>query len=292
MENVAVKTRTVQRIASAERTLEGEGVPIRRAFPTRVLADIDPFLLLDHLGPVDLGPGEAKGFPSHPHRGFETVSYVLDGQLEHRDSYGNHGRLGPGDLQWMTAGSGLVHSEMPSAEIARNGGRLQMFQLWVNLPQRDKMTPPRYQELTGGRIPTVERAGATARVIAGEALGVRGLIETRIPIVYLHVTLAPGAKLDQSVPRSRNAFVYVMKGEVEVADGALAKEGQFAIFEHDADDIVVTNASASPADFLLIAGEPLNEPVARYGPFVMNTRQELVQAYEDFQNGRMGRLSA
>jgi len=269
--------------------LEGDGVAIRRAFPTRLLDDVDPFLLLDHLGPTDLQPGEAKGFSDHPHRGFETVTYMLDGQFQHRDSRGNHGLLGPGDLQWMTAGSGLVHSEMPGPDLVRNGGWLQGFQLWVNLPRRDKMIDPRYQELTGGRIPVVRNGGATVRIIAGEALGHKGSIQTRIPITYLHVTLEPGAEHVQPIARNQNAFAYVVNG-----DSSSAKAGDVIMFGNDGDAIRLWNdlSAKREANLLLISGEPLNEPVARYGPFVMNTRQEVVQAFEDYQQGRLGRIPA
>ncbi len=292
MESVAVKVRGVSRIVAGTSTLEGDGVPIQRAFPTRSLEDLDPFLLLDHMGPFEMRPGDGRGFPDHPHRGFETVTYVLQGQFQHRDSYGNHGLLGAGDIQWMTAGSGLVHSEMPGPDIAREGGLLEGFQLWINLPRRDKMTAPRYQELKGSEIPVVKQDGATVRVIAGESSGEKGLIETRIPMAYLHVTLAPGARYVQPVPRAQNAFAYVIGGAVEFADGSAAKQGDVAIFANDGDEIAFSAAAAASGntDVLLIAGQPLNEPVARYGPFVMNTRQELVQAYEDFQNGKMGRL--
>ena len=283
--------RGISRIVPSLSTLEGDGVSIRRAFPTGSLDDLDPFLLLDHLGPTDLRPGEAKGFPDHPHRGFETVTYLLEGQFQHRDSRGNHGLLGPGDLQWMTAGSGLVHSEMPGPDLIRDGGRLQGFQLWVNLPRRDKMIDPRYQELTGGRIPTVRNGGATVRIIAGEALGEKGLIETRIPIVYLHLTLEPGAEHVQLIPRNQNAFAYVINGAAIFGDSP-ASEGNVAIFSNDGDEVRISNAASAKqeANVLLISGEPLNEPVARYGPFVMNTRQEVVQAFEDYQQGRLGRI--
>src|SRR5258708_4538469 len=247
-EDSLVNFRSISRIVSSVSTVEGDGVAIRRAFPTRLLDDVDPFLLLDHLGPTDLQPGEAKGFSDHPHRGFETVTYMLDGQFQHRDSRGNHGLLGPGDLQWMTAGSGLVHSEMPGPDLVRNGGRLQGFQLWVNLPRRDKMIDPRYQELTGGRIPAVRNGGTTGRIIAGEPLGQPGALQTRIPITYLHVTLAPGAEHVQSIPRTQNAFVYVINGE------SPAKEGDVIIFENDGDEVRLSNDSAKhEANLLLLS---------------------------------------
>ncbi len=281
--------RGIARIVPSMSTLEGDGVAIRRAFPTRSLDDIDPFLLLDHLGPTELQPGEAKGFSDHPHRGFETVTYLLDGQFQHRDSHGNHGLLGAGDLQWMTAGSGVVHSEMPGPDLVRKGGRLQGFQLWVNLPRRDKMIDPRYQELKGDRIPTVQKDGATVRIVAGEALGEKGSIQTRIPITYLHLTLEPGAEHVQFIPSSQNAFAYVINGEAKFGE-ASAKEGNVVIFSNDGDQVRIS--ADRKTNVLLISGEPLNEPVARYGPFVMNTRQEVVQAFEDYQQGRLGRIAS
>lgn len=283
----AVQYRSVARVIPSTRTLEGDGVSIRRAFPIRGLEDVNPFLLLDHLGPDDIRPGEGKGFPNHPHRGFETVTYLLDGQFEHRDSHGNRGLIGPGDVQWMTAGSGLVHSEMPGPDLVRNGGRLQGFQLWINLPRRDKMIEPRYQDVPAGEIPVVRSNGTTVRVIAGESLGQKGRIETRIPITYLHVTLENGSEHVQIVPSGQNIFAYVINGEAVFDPGKPpAREGDVVIFKNDADEIRMNGT----ANILLISGEPIDEPVARYGPFVMNTREELVQAFEDYQAGKMGRL--
>lgn len=290
---MAAKYRTVADIAPALRTLEGGGVEIRRGFPTARVEDVDPFLLFDHMGPLDYKPGQATGFPEHPHRGFETVTYVLHGVMEHRDSFGHHGVLEPGDVQWMTAGSGLVHSEMPGASLVKNGGRLEGFQVWVNLPKRDKMKPPAYQEIKASEIPvaTSNDGLVVARVIAGETLGVTGAVKTNTPVLYLHVTLAPGGLLTQRVPSSQNAIVYTIGGELTFNGSAQrATESKLATFEHDGDEIQLTNNGASPAEFLLLAGEPLNEPVARYGPFVMNTKDELVQAFEDFRSGKMGAI--
>ena len=215
--------------------MEGEGVPIRRAFPSQGFQQLDPFLLFDHFGGVELKPGEAKGFPDHPHRGFETVTYMLTGEFEHRDSFGHHGVLGPGDVQWMTAGSGLVHSETPAESMVRNGGRLEGFQIWVNLPKRDKMKAPRYQELSRGNIPTaVSPDGLVSiKVIAGESLGVKGGVETHIPIEYLHISMKAGATLTQDLPRTLNGMLYVFGGAVTVDGrsipqyhvGALANDG-------------------------------------------------------------------
>jgi hypothetical protein len=295
MTTTELKTRSVARAFTSVRTLEGEGVEIGRAFPTQQLEDIDPFLLLDHMGPISIKPGEDLGFPDHPHRGFETVTYLLDGQIEHRDSFGNRGLLEAGDIQWMTAGSGLVHSEMPGRELARTGGCLEGFQLWVNLPRRDKMTAPRYQELKSAGIPRAASADGSVqvRVIAGESLSVRGAIESRTPILYLHLTLAPGATHLQAVPSTFNAFAFVIRGQARFSDQEQPQgEGRVVVFAQDGDEVFISNPAAEPAELLLIAGEPIGEPVERHGPFVMNTRDEVMQAFRDFREGKMGTISA
>jgi redox-sensitive bicupin YhaK (pirin superfamily) len=281
--------RSIARIASAVPTLEGDGVQIRRVFPTRALHDFDPFLLLDEMGPLTAEPGAARGFPPHPHRGFETVTYMLEGDFEHRDSSGNHGRLTPGAVQWMTAGSGVVHSEMPGPELLRQGGRMHGFQLWVNLPRAAKMSAPRYQDIAPEAVPVAAGAGVSARVIAGEALGVQGAAETRIPITYLHLTLAAGAEFTQPVPAGQSAFIYVVDGQVWTA-GQTANAATAVLFADDGDAVALANPGPQPASVLLVAAAPLKEPVARGGPFVMNTEAELRQAFEDYQSGRMGRL--
>lgn len=287
--------RTVAGIINSVETLEGEGMLVRRPFPKSTFSHFDPFLLLDELGPVDIAPGQAKGAPDHPHRGFETVSYVLEGRLEHKDSQGHAGQLGAGDVQWMTAGAGVVHSEMPEREFARTGGRLHGLQLWVNLPRRDKMMKPRYQEISAEQIPTAQSDDGlvTVKAIAGEALGVKSAIATQTPIMYLHFTLQPGATVVQPVPKEYNAFTYVLDGEgLFGADKERAGDGQMVLFAQDGEEVTLANPSdaRSPLDVLLIAGVPLNEPVVRYGPFVMNTEAEIVQAIEDYRNGRMGSI--
>ena len=291
MTNTTLSSRTVARVFTAPAASDGDGVELHRAFPGRALMDIDPFLLLDELGPTALEPGEARGFPEHPHRGFETVTYLLSGEMQHRDSWGNHGVLRPGDVQWMTAGSGLVHSELPGESLVREGGTLHGFQLWINLPRKDKMIPPRYQDTPGERIPVAHGSGVEAKVIAGEALGTQGVIDTRIPILYLHLTLQPGTEFDHRMPQTANAFAYVIEGEASFG-GASAGAHQVAIFARDGETVRISNPSsaAGPLSLLLLAGEPLGEPVARYGPFVMNTQQELRQAAEDYREGRMGTI--
>jgi redox-sensitive bicupin YhaK (pirin superfamily) len=294
---MAGSARSVANVIDAVRTVEGDGFVVNRPFPTRSFDHFDPFLLLDEMGPADLGPGEAKGAPDHPHRGFETVTYMLDGRMEHKDSAGNAGAIGPGDVQWMTAGAGVVHSEMPAADLHRKGGRIHGFQLWVNLPKRDKMIAPRYQEIPAARIPVArsEDGRVSVRVIAGEALGAKAVIETRTPIQYLHYTIQPGSQTSQRVPRDYNAFAYVIDGTATLGpDDRPAQPRQMVTFSNDGDEVSIAAPSTSkqPLDVLVIAGVPLREPVARMGPFVMNTRAELLQAMDDFQNGRMGRIGS
>jgi redox-sensitive bicupin YhaK (pirin superfamily) len=276
-------------------TYEGEGFLVHRPFPTRRLSQFDPFLLLDEMGPMDLRPEEAKGAPDHPHRGFETVTYLLSGSFQHKDSRGHAGRLNPGDVQWMTAGAGVVHSEMPSEEFRKTGGRLHGLQLWVNLPRARKMTTPRYQEIPGSRIPMAvsEDGRARVRVLAGESMGARAVIDTHTPIFYLDFTLEAGAEVSQPVPQGYNAFAYVLEGAgLFGSHGTRVEEHSMVPFNHDGDHVVLraVGDTTTPVRALLIGGLPLNEPVARYGPFVMNTKDEIIQAFDDYQSGRMGSI--
>jgi hypothetical protein len=289
---MSTSKREVVRIGTAHRQREGGGFVVRRPFPSRDLEYADPFLMLDEMGPVDYAPGEAVGAPDHPHRGFETVTYVLAGETEHEDSAGHRGRLGPGDVQWMTAGRGVVHSEMPSARIQREGGRVHGFQLWVNLPSRDKLIAPRYQEIPAERIPSArtQDGRASVRVIAGEALGVGAAIDTRTPIAYHHWTLAAGGAVEVPLPAAMRAYAYVFAGEASVA-GRVVREGQLAVLAGQGDvALAVEPEQPGDAQLLLLAGVPLDEPVAWYGPFVMNTTDEIQQAIRDFRSGRMGEI--
>jgi quercetin 2,3-dioxygenase len=205
----------VLRVVNNIETLEGEGFLVHRAFPSDIIEDLDPFLLLDEFGPISLAPDTAKGAPDHPHRGFETVTYMLAGQFEHKDSQGNKGKLAPGDLQWMIAGSEVVHSEMPEKEFVHKGGKIHGLQLWVNLPKSGKMVKPRYQDIPASKVPTAETPDGRVqvRVIAGKALGANAIIDTKTPIFYLHFTLKAGSKIVQSVPSNYNAFAYVLNGK-------------------------------------------------------------------------------
>ena len=288
--------RSVSGIITGMETLEGGGFLVRRPFPTYALSDFDPFLLLDEMGPMEVAPGEAKGAPDHPHRGFETVTYLLSGQMEHKDSQGHSGKLTPGDVQWMTAGAGVIHSEMPSRQFQKTGGRMHGFQLWVNLPGKQKMMQPRYQEISAASIPTAESSDGlvNVRVIAGEALGAKAVIETVTPIMYLHFTIKPGGVVIQPVPKSYNAFAYVVDGAgVFGNQSERGSDGQMVMFASDADEVRIENPAEANQDLevLLLGGVPLGEPIARYGPFVMNTRAEIHQAIDDYQSGRMGEIN-
>ena len=284
-----MQIRDATRVITAHRQEEGAGFIVRRPVPTQDIEQIDPFLLIDEMGPIDYPPGQAVGAPDHPHRGFETISYILEGELEHEDSAGHKGALRAGDVQWMTAGAGIVHSEMPSRALMKAGGRVHGFQIWVNLPSKLKMTQPRYQEVPAGRIPRGQTPDGKARVnvIAGEALGAKAVIETITPIVYQDWTLDAGADVTVPIAEDHQVLVYVFEGIADVGM-RIVREGQLAVL--GAGDAVRLSASTH-ARLLLLAGVPLNEPVARYGPFVMNTELELMQAVRDFQSGRMGEIT-
>jgi redox-sensitive bicupin YhaK (pirin superfamily) len=295
MTTTTTRPRSVMQVLPSISTTEGAGFTVRRPFPVGALEQIDPFLLLDHMGPVDYQPGQAKGAPDHPHRGFETVTYLLDGEMEHEDSVGNRGRLGAGDVQWMTAGAGVVHSEMPSRRLQTEGGRLHGFQIWVNLPRTDKMAAPRYQEVPSSRIPEVELDDGRVRVrlIAGQAFGHDGAVETHTPIEYFHVTVQPGGSVEVPAPESMNAMAYVISGDGEVAGATTAHESDLVVLARDGDAFTLSAPADAdrPFDVLVLAGRPLGEPLARYGPFVMNTRAELIEAVDDFNAGRLGQIT-
>ena len=283
--------RPVRRVLQAQTQREGGGFIVRRPFPVGGLIQLDPFLLLDEMGPVDYAPGEAVGAPDHPHRGFETVTYFLEGGGEHEDSAGHKGQLRPGDVQWMTAGSGVIHSELPAKEVLERGGRMHGFQIWVNLPRRDKMIAPRYQEIPSRGIPERTSADGLARVrvIAGEALGARAVIETRTPILLHDWTLQPGASVDVPLPVDHDVFAYVFQGAIVAgAEKTPVAEGKAVVFgPGEAARLAVPAEAKGPARLLLLGGVPLHEPVARYGPFVMNTDEEIRQAIDDYRSGRL-----
>lgn len=294
MTNEQHSVREATRIVTAHRQREGAGFIVRRPVPTAGLRQVDPFLLIDEMGPATYGPGEAVGAPDHPHRGFETVTYMLDGAFEHEDSAGHRGVIRAGDVQWMTAGGGIIHSELPAAHIREHGGRVHGFQIWVNLPARLKMTRPRYQEVPGSRIPEAQSEDGLAkvRVIAGRALGASAVIDTHTPIVFQDWSLAEGADVSTELPADHQGLVYVFEGALRVGDqGTLVQEGQMALL--GAGDLVRLRGAqgSGTGRALLLAGVPLNEPVVHYGPFVMNTEQEIHQAIADYRSGRMGEIT-
>ncbi len=263
---------------------DGAGVRLTRVIGTPALPDLDPFLMLDEFG-TDRPEDYLAGFPDHPHRGFETVTYMLDGRMRHKDNHGNEGLLTAGSVQWMTAGRGLVHSEMPEQE----SGRMRGFQLWVNLPARDKMTAPRYQEFAPDRIPQVAPAdGVTVKVIAGQVGSVHGpIVQPATDPLYLDISLAAGSRWSYPLPDGHNAFAYVFEGTAALGAAADARTvGQHQLAVLGGGGTLHLQAGAEGARLILVAGRPLREPVARHGPFVMNTRQELMQAFIDFQEGR------
>ena len=286
-------------VTDAPRMLEGAGFEVRRAFAEIDLRLADPFILLDHMGAVEYAPGEAKGAPDHPHRGFETITYMIDGELEHRDSNGGGGLITDGATQWMTAGAGIVHSEMPTEQIVAKGGLFHGVQLWVNLPRAEKWTPPQYQDLDADEVVLLasEDGGAVVRLIAGALGGHRGPGSTRTPITYAHASVSPGARLQVPWRPDFNALVYVLAGRGAVgADHRPIREGQLAAMG-EGDLVTITcepdQDSRSPAlEVLLLGGSPIREPVSWHGPFVMNTRQEIIQAIDDYQAGKMGSIPA
>jgi redox-sensitive bicupin YhaK (pirin superfamily) len=289
--------RSVRSVTTAPSGYEGEGFPVRRAFAGVDLRDLDPFVHLDQMGEVEYAPGEPKGTAWHPHRGFETVTYMVDGVFEHQDSNGGGGVITNGDTQWMTAGSGLLHIERPPEDLVTSGGLFHGTQLWVNLPRAQKWADPRYQDLRGNDVALLSSsdAGALVRVIAGDVAGHAGPGSTHTPMAMVHATIAPTAHLDLPWRTDFNALVYVLSGAGDVA-GSPVQTGQLAVL--GAGDYVsltggAVQESRSPAlDVLILGGRPIREPVAWAGPFVMNTRAELIEAFEDFQRGRMGTIPA
>jgi quercetin 2,3-dioxygenase len=282
--------RTIAAIRSATPNSVGDGFIGLNAFHPQGSRPFNPFLLLDHHGPMQVQPSEQpKGVDEHPHRGFETVTVVYEGALEHRDSAGNRGKLFAGDVQWMTAASGIIHEEKHEQEFSRQGGQLDFVQLWVNLPAKDKMSPPRYQDINSARILTAALpGGGQLRVVAGELAGLKGPAHTFSPIIVADLTLANGQTETLHVPASFSLMVYVLSGS-SVLNGETLSRGQIALTNTDGDSIIV--GASVEAKLLILAGAPINEPLAVYGPFVMNTREEILAAFDDFQNGRMGVLN-
>ncbi|HEY7948125.1 MAG TPA: pirin family protein [Acidimicrobiales bacterium] len=291
--------RLVVSVTSAPSGFEGEGFPVRRAFAGVDLAALDPFVHMDQMGEVDYAPGEPKGTAWHPHRGFETVTYIIDGTFQHQDSAGGGGVITNGDTQWMTAGAGILHIEAPPEALVVSGGLFHGIQLWVNLPAADKWVPPRYQDIRSNQVALLSSAdgGALVRVIAGEVGGHGGPGATHTPMAMVHATVSPGGRLVLPWPREFNALVYVLAGRGSVGSaGAAVQTGQMVVFGAG-DSMVVTaddrqDGAAGQLDILVLGGRPIREPVAAYGPFVMNTRAEIAQAFEDYEKGKLGTIPA
>jgi redox-sensitive bicupin YhaK (pirin superfamily) len=280
---VCQRPRRVERLVAGQPTSDGAGVKLVRVLTQNLQRRLDPFLMLDAFG-SDSRDDYIGGFPDHPHRGFETVTYMLEGRMRHRDSAGNEGLLTNGAVQWMTAGRGVIHSEMPEQE----DGRMEGFQLWLNLPARDKLCEPWYRDIPSAEIPEAQAEGVRVRVIAGQALGVQGAMQREAAApTYLDLHLEPGARFDQALPPAHNAFVYVYRGSLTVADTEVPRQRMALLANTPGSDGVVLKAGAEGAKAVLIAGQPLNEPIAQYGPFVMNTNQEIHQTVEDFRAGRL-----
>ncbi len=294
--DVATTTaRPVLSVTTAPRGFEGEGFPVRRAFAGVDQRYLDPFIHMDQMGEVEYAPGEPKGTAWHPHRGFETVTYMIDGIMEHQDSTGGGGVIANGATQWMTAGAGILHIETPPEALVVSGGLFHGIQLWVNLPAAEKWTPPNYQDISAGAVRLVSSydGGVLVRIIAGEVAGYAGPGATRTPISFVHATIGAGAELVLPWRKDFNALVYGLSGRGSVgADRRPFESGQLAVYgEGDTVTVEADQAQdrgAPGLDVLILGGRPIREQVAQYGPFVMNTRAELVQAFEDFQAGRMG----
>ena len=278
--------RTIAGTINSQRTVEGGGFNVRRPFPTAAMDHIDPFLLLDEMGPAQYGPGEAVGAPSHPHRGFETVTSLLSGAMVHEDTTGACAVIKPGGVQWMTAGSGVVHSELPTEDMMRLGGKMHGFQLWVNLPAEKKMVDPRYQGYDADEIAQVQLAnGGLLKVVAGEVHGVRGPVETTSPMTYAHAVMEASDVVEWHPQEGHTALVHVFDGEVKV-NGSTTSSGEMVVMQRTAGMVRIESTKAQ-AQVLLLGGQPLGEPVVRYGPFVMNTKQEIVDAVQEYNDGTL-----
>ncbi len=294
------RVRAISVVVPARHAVEGAGFEVWRPFPGGVDAHLaDPFFLLDQLGPVEYAPDEPVGAPWHPHRGFETVTYVIDGVVEHHDSNGGGGIIGEGDTQWMTAGAGILHDEVPTKAFERSGGRSHGVQLWVNLPAASKRTPPRYQAITGERLTLLasDDGGALVRLIAGDLDGHAGPGVTHTPITYAHASLSPGAELVVPWNPQFNAMAYVLTGHGYAGDERRPVDQHQLVVFGDGDTVRIGAAASQPEDspsleVLLLGGLPIREPIAHYGPFLMNTRDEIIEAIDDFNAGRMGTIPA
>ena len=285
--------RKVVSIKDCIKTFEGDGIPVTRAFPVPQMREVDPFLLFDHFGPINYEPGGASGVPAHPHCGFEAITYLLDGEVEHCDSWGGKATIKTGDIQWMTTGSGLIHSELVTDNFKKSGGIMQGLQIWVNLPKKDKKVKPGYQHIHKDKIPTItiDEKNVNIKILVGEVFGQSSSVNTYSPVSIFDTQFKEPNDLHLSIPKEQIVMLYVIEGELKFKDtGKTAIKGQMVYFNQSADTLHLHSLSQH-GSYLVLAGKPLNEPVARYGPFVANTEGEVKQAMLDYQTGKMGQLS-
>ena len=284
-------TRKVLNINDCMKTFEGDGIPVNRAFPVPEMREFDPFLLFDHFGPINYEPGGATGVPAHPHCGFEAITYLLGGEVEHKDSWGGQAAIETGDIQWMTTGSGLIHSELVTEKFKKSGGIIQGLQIWVNLPKKDKQVKPWYQHIKKDDIPVIkESSGVEIKVLVGKVKETKSLVQTYSPVSIFDVQFSNSGQINLEISKNQIAMVYVIDGELQfVEENKIAAKGQMIYYDQSADEINLTSISTE-GSYLVLAGEPLNELVVRHGPFVTNTEGEMKQAMLDYQNGKMGEL--
>ena len=284
-------TRKVLNINDCMKTFEGDGIPVNRAFPVPEMREFDPFLLFDHFGPINYEPGGATGVPAHPHCGFEAITYLLGGEVEHKDSWGGQAAIETGDIQWMTTGSGLIHSELVTEKFKKSGGIIQGLQIWVNLPKKDKQVKPWYQLIKKDDIPVIkESSGVEIKVLVGKVKETKSLVQTYSPVSIFDVQFSNSGQINLEISKNKIAMVYVIDGELQfVEENKIAAKGQMIYYDQSANEINLTSISSN-GSYLVLAGEPLNEPVVRHGPFVTNTEGEMKQAMLDYQNGKMSEL--
>lgn len=284
--------RNIVSIKNCMKTFEGDGIPVTRAFPVPGMREVDPFLLFDHFGPINYKPGGASGVPAHPHCGFEAITYLLDGEVEHCDSWGGQATIKAGDVQWMTTGSGLIHSELVTDNFKKSGGIMQGLQIWVNLPKKNKQVKPGYQHIHKDKIPTIiiDEKNVNIKILVGEVLGRSSSVNTYTPVSIFNTQFTQPSELSLAIPSQQMAMVYIIEGELKFKDtNNLATKGQMIYFDQTSDTILLHSLSHH-GSYLVLAGKPLNEPVARNGPFIANTEDEVKQAMLDYQTGKMGQL--
>ena len=284
--------RKVMKVVNCEKTFEGDGIPVTRAFPISGLREKDPFLLFDHFGPIHYKPGGATGVPAHPHCGFEAITYLLEGEVEHKDSWGGQASIETGDIQWMTTGSGLIHSELVTEKFKKSGGIMQGLQIWVNLPQKNKKVKPWYQHIKKNKIPILKAyEGIEIKVLVGKVKNINSLVETYSPVSIFDVQFSKPDQISLDISKNQIAMIYVIEGELQfIEENIKASKGQMIYFDQSSGEIKFTSISPR-GSYLVLAGEPINETIVRYGPFVTNTEGEMKKAMLDFENGKMGILN-